>query len=289
MPMHEIELFTPTVQDTPALGRICFEAFRTVSEGHGFERPFPDPGTAARVLQLALGLPGAFGVAARVDGRLAGSNFLILTDGVAGVGPITVDPALQSRGVGRRLMQAALDYCAQRGTERVRLLQDAYNTASISLYASLGFDIREPIAVLKAGPAGARDAAVRPAGTHDLAVLEALGVRFYRLSRRHELAAWMERGFPVLVREVDARIRGYLVPGKLGHGVAETETDALALISQIPHWALPGWDYCFCPLRNSSLYRATLRLGCRLDSVMTLMTLGPYEEPAPVWLPSIAF
>ncbi len=140
--MQYIELSRPAAQDAPKLGRICFEAFRAVSEGHGFERPFPDPETAARVLQLILDLPGSFGVAARVDGRLVGSNFLLLTDGVAGVGPITVDPAIQGRGVGRRLMQAVLDYAAQRGVERVRLLQDACNTVSLSLYASLGFDRR---------------------------------------------------------------------------------------------------------------------------------------------------
>ena len=42
-------------------------------------------------------------------------------------------------------------------------------------------------------------------------------------------------------------------------------------------------------LRNTSLYRAALKSGCRLSKIMTLMTLGPYEEPSPVWMPSIAF
>jgi hypothetical protein len=91
------------------------------------------------------------------------------------------------------------------------------------------------------------------------------------------------------VREVQGRIRGYLVPGKLGHGVAETEADALSLIRQISRYAPAGMNNFFCPLRNTSLYRAALRSGCRLSKVMTLMTIGPYEEPMPVWMPSIAF
>jgi len=60
-----------------------------------------------------------------VDGRLAGSNFMLLTDRLAGLGPITVDPTYHGRGIGRRLMQAALDYAAQHGFKQVRLLQDS--------------------------------------------------------------------------------------------------------------------------------------------------------------------
>jgi GNAT superfamily N-acetyltransferase len=289
MHMHELELVRPGPQDVSELGRICFEAFRHVSEGHGFERDFPDAETAAKVIGLILGLPGSFGVAARNDGRLVGSNFMLLTDGVAGLGPITVDPAYHGRGIGRRLMESALDYARQHGFERVRLLQDSFNTTSLSLYASLGFDVREPIGIMTAPPAAGPDATVRPAGPDDLAVLGELGVRFYKVSRRNELAAWLGCGMAVLVREMQGRVRGYLAPGKVGHGVAETEADALALIGQVPRYAPPGMNDFFCPLRNTALYRAALRAGCRLAKVMTLMTVGPYEEPAPVWLPSIAY
>ena len=74
--MQDVELFTPGLEHTAELGRICFEAFRQVSEGHGFERDFPDAETAAKVIGLIQGLPGSFQVAARADGRLAGSNFM---------------------------------------------------------------------------------------------------------------------------------------------------------------------------------------------------------------------
>ena len=273
----------------PELGRICFEAFRYISDGHGFERDFPDAQTAAKVIGLILSLPGSFGVAARNGGRFVGSNFMLLTDGVAGLGPITVEPAFHGRGIGRRLMESALDYARQHGFERVRLMQDSFNTTSLSLYASLGFDVREPIGMMKAPPAAGPDASVRPAGPDDLPVLEELGMRFYKVSRLNELAAWLRCGMTVLVREVQGRIRGYLVPGKVGHGVAESEADAQTLIGQVGRYALPGLDVFFCPLRNTSLYRAVLRAGCRLTKVMTLMTLGPYEDPAPVWMPSIAY
>jgi GNAT superfamily N-acetyltransferase len=287
--MQDVELFRPGPEHTAELGRICFEAFRQVSQRHGYEHDFPDAETAARIIGLIQGLPGSFQVAARVAGRLAGSNFMMLTDEVAGLGPITVDPACQGKGIGRRLMQAALDYAAQQGFQQVRLSQDAYNTTSMSLYASLGFDVREPIGMMEAGPAAGPDSAVRRAQAGDLPALDGLCVRFYRTSRRNELAAWLERGFAVLVYEAQGRVRGYLAPGKVGHGVAETEAVALALITQIRRHVPSGSDAFFCPLRNTSLYRAALQSGGRLSKVMTLMTLGPYAEPSPVWLPSIAY
>jgi hypothetical protein len=54
----------------------------------------PDVETAVKVVGLIRSRPKSFGVAARVDGRLAGSNFMLFTNPVAGVGPITIDPAI---------------------------------------------------------------------------------------------------------------------------------------------------------------------------------------------------
>ncbi len=287
--MPDVELLQPEPPHLPELGRICFEAFRHVSEHHGFERDFPDADTATRVLHLLLTLRPSWGVAARVEGRIVGSNFLLLTDEVAAPGPITIDPAFHGRGIGRRMMLAALDHARQQGFAHVRLLQDSYNLASLSLYASLGFDVREPVGVMITTVAAAPDDTVRLATPADLPALEDLCVRHYRVSRRNEVAAWLQAGLPTLVREGRGRIGGYLVPGKLGHGVAETEADAIALIAQISRHTPPALASFFCPMRNTSLYRAALQAGCRLSKVMTLMAIGPYEEPEGVWMPSVAY
>lgn len=284
-----IELFKPEPHHVPELGRIGFEAFRSIHDRHGFPRDFPDVETAVKVIGLISGLPSVFGVAARAGGQLVGSNFLLFTDPVAGVGPITVDPGFQGRGLGRKLMQAVLDHAAQRGVERVRLLQDSFNTTSLSLYASLGFDVREPVGVMRAPPATETDPAIRLASTADGPVLDELCQRLYKVSRHGEMAEWSRHGFPILVREMGGRARGYLMPGMLGHGVAETEADALALFAQVSRHAPPGMDLFFLPLRQTSLYRAALHSGCRLVKVMTLMTRGPYEAPESVWLPSILY
>jgi hypothetical protein len=158
-------------------------------------------------------------------------------------------------------MQAVLDHVAHRGIERVRLMQDSFNTASLSLYASLGFDVREPIGVMRTPPPAATDSTIRLATATDEPALDELGRRFYKVSRRGEVAEWSSHGIPTLVREVDGRVRGYLLPGMLGHGVAETEADALALIAQISRHAPPGMDLFFLPLRQTSLYRSAPAAG----------------------------
>lgn len=284
-----IELVKPEPHHLPELGRICFEAFRSIHDRHAFPRDFPDVETATKVVGLLSGHPDVFGVAARVEGRLAGSNFVFLADDVGGIGPISIDPNLQGRGLGRRLMQAVVDHAAQRGVQRVRLLQDSFNTASFSLYASLDFDVREPIGVLRAPPAAEADPTVRAAVAADFPKLSELSEQLYKVNRSGEMKSWFERGVAPLVREVNGQLRGYLTPGMLGHGVAQSEADALAMVGQISKHAPPGMDLFFVPLRLTSFYRGALRSGCRLVKIMTLMTRGTYVEPEKIWMPSILY
>ena len=74
-----------------------------------------------------------------IDGK-SGSNFLLRPDEVGAVGPVSVDPGLQAKGLGRALMEDVLRHARDSGTGKVRLMQDAFNAVSLSLYASLGFD-----------------------------------------------------------------------------------------------------------------------------------------------------
>jgi GNAT superfamily N-acetyltransferase len=101
-------------EDAEACGRICYEAFRAIAEHHGFPPDFPAPETAIGVIADLLAHPSFHGVVAEHDGVILGSNFLDERCQVAGLGPITVDPAAQDAQVGRRLMLALLDRARER-------------------------------------------------------------------------------------------------------------------------------------------------------------------------------
>jgi ribosomal protein S18 acetylase RimI-like enzyme len=284
-----LQLVQATPEHVSELGRICYEAFKDIADRHNFPPDFPNAQHARFVLGMLVSRPDFYGVAALVDGEVAGSNFLSLTDEVAGVGPITVDCAFQGHNIGRKLMQAVIDYARDHNIERVRLLQDGFNMLSISLYASLGFDTKHAVAFMRLAPAGKPDPSVRPVEPRDLDALDALCRRNYKSSRRNELASALQAGFTPFTRQRDGRLTGYLIPGIFGHGVAETDADAIAIASQAARAVTPDRAYCCCPLDEGSTFRAFLQAGCRTIKIMNLMALGPYEQPDTVWLPSVLY
>jgi len=288
-----LELVPIQSQHIPEAGRIFYEAFYQISTSHGFQPDVPGVEVAIHFMDLMSSRPGFYGVVALLDGRPVGSNFLWLMDAVAGIGPITVDPASQGHGVGRALMTEVLRYAESNGIRQVRLMQDAYNTTSLSLYASLGFDAQAEVAEMQYTPEATETAKVGEAGVRAIAASDAeattaLCTRLYRTGRRNELAAIGEMGSPTFVRERDGRIAGYLAPGIIGHGVAESEEDALVLVHEAARIQSARIRF-FCPLSEASLFRQMLRAGCRVRKVMTLMSIGPYEEPDVVWMPSVIY
>ena len=76
---------------------------------------------------------------------MVGSNFLDERCPIAGLGPITVDPAAQDAGVGRLLVRDVLDRAESQGAAGIRLVQAAYHGRSMALYTKLGFAVREPL------------------------------------------------------------------------------------------------------------------------------------------------
>ncbi|MCT4559035.1 MAG: GNAT family N-acetyltransferase [Pelagimonas sp.] len=69
------------------------------------------------------------------------------------IGPLYVAPSAQKQGVGKALMQRALDQLAQAGLLQVELTVDADNAPAVTLYQSLGFITfgRRPRSVLVDG------------------------------------------------------------------------------------------------------------------------------------------
>lgn len=288
LPKPEIQLAPADSQHVPELGRICYEAFKDIAESHGFPPDFPSAEFAGKVIGMLVSRRDFYSVAALVNGRPVGSNFLSLSDPAAGVGPITVDRSAQGKGIGRALMQDVIDYARRNNIQKVRLLQDAYNMGSLSLYASLGFGVKEAAALMQSAP-GEPDGTVRPVVEGDLAAMDELSRRIYKTSRRNEAAAALHGGFSTLLRERAGRIAGYYIPGVFGHGVAETEEDALAMIGESARLLPPEAARFFCPLSQADFYRKALKAGCRAIKVMNLMALGPYEAPEKIWMPSVLY
>jgi GNAT superfamily N-acetyltransferase len=139
--------------DAEACAQILFDAFGDIHDHHRFRRDFPALEAAAGMMGMWIPHPQVWGVVGEIDGRVVGSNFLDERDPIRGVGPITVDPAGQNAGVGRRLMSAVLE--RGRDARGIRLVQDGFHMRSLSLYTSLGFEVTTSCVLMEGQPRGA--------------------------------------------------------------------------------------------------------------------------------------
>ena len=277
-----------TPADAGECGRICYEAFRTIADRHGFPPDVPSVGVAEGFVGSLLVRGDVYSVVAERDGRIVGSNFLWESAPVSGVGPITVDPTVQDAAVGRRLMQDVLSRARETRAPGVRLVQAAYHCRSLSLYAKLGFVVREPLANLQ-GPAlglSIPGRQVRAALGRDLEACNRLCRAVHGHEREGELRAAVVQGTASVV-EHDGRISGYTTGlGFFGYSVGETNDDLQALIGAATEFAGPG---LLVPMPNAPLFAWCLAHGLRVVQPLTLMSLGLYNEPAGAFLPSILY
>lgn len=278
-------------EDVETCGRICYEAFKTVAERHNFRPDFPAPEATIQLAQAFFASPQVFGVVAESEGRIVGSNYLWEYDAIRAVGPITVDPSVQAKGTGRQLMQAVIE--RGKGSAGIRLVQDSFNTVSLSLYASLGFDVKEPLMLMEGElkgdvPAGLE---VRQIKEDDFTGCAELCRKAHGFERTGEL-----RNTPpflnsfVAVRE--GRVAAYASAPHfwaLNHAVAESEEDMHALLLGAGNLS-DGQPLSFLlPTRQTNLLRWCLQQGMRAIKPMTLMVMGEYQEPRSCYLPSVGY
>jgi GNAT superfamily N-acetyltransferase len=275
--------------DAEACAQILFDAFAGIHDHHRFPRDFPVLDAAVGMMAMWVPHPAVWGVVAEIDGRIVGSNFLDERDPIRGVGPITVAPDGQNSGVGRKLMEAVIE--RGEGAPGIRLMQDAFNMRSLSLYESLGFDVMEPAAVMTGKPRSGLPLGVdvRPLEEDDLDECEALCKKVHGFERTNDLRDSIQAFAPyVAVR--DGRIAAYastVTFWPFNHGVAESEDDMRALL-QGAAAAVEEPLALLVPLR-SGLFRWGLEEGLRLVKPMNLMAVGEYHEPRGSWFPSVLY
>ena len=284
----DVHLRKADAADAARLGEICYRAFKAIAEAHNFPPDFPSPDAAAALLAGYISHERIFGVVAEIDGRIVGSNFLDERNPIAGLGPITIDPAVQNHGAGRALMHAVLRRSQERGAAGIRLVQAGYHNRTLALYLKLGFEAREQLACMQGAAVGKAVAGhvVRPAADTDLPACNRLCLRVHGHERGGELADAIAQGTARVV-ESGRRITGYATcVAFFGHAVGESDDDLKALIGAAQSFPGPGF---LVPTRNGELMRWCLGQDLRITQTMTLMTIGPYNRPDGSWLPSVNF
>jgi predicted N-acetyltransferase YhbS len=276
-------------EDAEMLGRICYDAFGAIANLHNFTPDFPNAEVATGLMKTMIGSARSFGVVAEADGEIIGSNFMSVDDAIFGIGPITIDPKRQNEGAGKALMRAVLAHAEEKRAAGVRLVQAGYHTRSLSLYAKLGFEVREHLSCLQGRAIGERieGYVARAATPADADAANALCRRVHGHDRAAEVAQAFANGATAKVVERQGRLTGYTTNiAFFGHTVGETTDDVMALIGAADAFDGPGF---LVPSRNGALLRWCLARGLKITQPLTLMTIGLYNEPADAWLPSVLY
>lgn len=284
----DFRLRQATAADVEVCGRIFYEAFATINRSHNFPPELPSLEVAMDVIGMLFSHPEFYCVVAESGGRIIGSNCLDERSAISGLGPVSVDPGAQNRGVGRALMSAMLDRVRKKSGAGLRLLQSTFHNRSLSLYAKLGFEVREPMSVMQAQLLDPviEGCEVRSATMADLDRCNQLCELVHGHNRAGELRDGISHGTAVVV-ERHGRITGYASGfGYFGHAVAEANLDLKALISGAKNVGGPG---IIVPTRNAELFRWCLCHGMRVLQPLTLMTIGLYNDPRGSYLPSILY
>jgi len=287
-----IQIRPMKLEDVETCGRICYEAFKDISERHNFRPDFTSAQAGIDLMRMLVDSPHSFSVVAERDGEVIGSNHLVEYDAIRAVGPITVDPAVQAKGAGRMLMEAVIE--RGQGSAGIRLVQDSFNTASLSLYASLGFDAKEPLALIEGELKGdlPPDVTVRAIEEQDYEACAELCRKTHGFDRLNELKN-MPPFLTSFVALRDGRLTAYASAPHfwpLNHAVAETEEDMQSLLLGAAGNLSPDRPMSFIlPTRQTSLFRWCLKQGMRVIKPMTLMAMGEYHEPRGCYLPSVGY
>ena len=286
--MDDLKLRPGTPEDAGTCGRICYEAFSALAQHHQFASDFPTAEVGAGLLSMLLGHPGFYSVVAELNGSIVGSNFLDERSTIAGVGPITVDPKVQDRRIGRALMQDVLRRANERAVPGIRLHQATYHNRSLALYAKLGFQVRDLLACMQGSPPrgeipGYRTRRATPA---DIEACSSVCRRVHGHDRAGEVADAVAQG-TALVVEHDERISGYATDlAFFSHAVGESNEDLKAMIMAADAFGGPG---ILVPTTNAELFRWCLERDLRVVQPMSLMTIGLYTQPQGAYLPSVLY
>jgi GNAT superfamily N-acetyltransferase len=287
-----------TIDDADKVGKII-EAFSAIANKHGFPPDFSSIDTGRSLASSLLSNPRFYSVVAEDSGsdsedkdRVVGNNFLDERSNiVAGVGLLTIDPKYQNKGTGRQLMINVLDRAKNRNFPAIRLLQASYHSRSLALYATLGFEVREPISNLQGKPIqeAIPGRSVRTATESDIESCNVICKAVHGHDRNGELQDSIKQGSAKVVLHGD-KITGYTCGLTFfNHSVGLTNDDLKALISSATDDDSYGGPGILIPTRNTQLFCWCLNNGLRLVQQLTLMTIGLYNEPAGSYMPSILY
>lgn len=273
-----------TKWDINPVGEILYEAFSSGASKHGYA-PKMDRVEVGKSWAWAMLRYGSNELLiAEVENRIAGICCLSPRGDLGGVGPVVVNPSFQGYRIGSQLMDALLERAENQ--QSLRLIQEAFNPASFSLFYSHNFMpvaslldlIRDEVIKHKFD----RCSYVSELNAKDLDDIYIYDSPRSKSDRRKDLEYYAKWG-KIFVYRDKLQIRGYLVclPGsasvQLGPLLAEGEEEAKHLFK----YALEVFEGRPCQTRLMArdylLVKTLIEFGFKVYCLDNLMVRGTWR------------
>lgn len=272
-----------TEADVEECAQAMYAAFLTIGKRHHFPSYFTDLDHAKSAAHRLTTNDHTYGLVAESEGRIVGSAFMNEARPIRAIGPVSVHPDFQGRGIGHRLMDVLLDRANT--APSVRLTQDAFNTSSLGLYTSLGFNTVESLALvhgkLKSQPP--TDFEFRPIFKTDYEECVALCQKvagFDRVPSNPTDMYCVLRNNQITAYTVDLSTDGYTL--------STSKEDICALILHIAAIKSGSLEFLI-PHSYPDLIRWCLSEGLRITKPLNLMVKGNYQKPKGTYLPNFLY
>ncbi|MBT3603306.1 MAG: GNAT family N-acetyltransferase [Candidatus Latescibacteria bacterium] len=274
----------PAVEkDIEACAKAMYTAFITVDKQHGFPSYFTDFNHAKDAAKSLITNPHGYGIVATENNRVIASAFINEKRPTRAIGPVSVHPDFQGKGIGRKLMENLLERAQD--APSIRLTQDAFNTTSLSLYTSFGFALVESLVwiegkfkntptnvpvihpIQEENRNGCIELCQNVAGIHR--VPDNLTDTHCRIQNEH--------------------ITAYTVGLSTdGYTFAETENEMRALMLGMAAQKM-GTLSCLMPTQYTDLLLWCLSEGFKIKKPLNLMVKGAYQKPNGFYFPNLLY
>lgn len=290
---------TMKIEETEETGKIIVESFNDVFVKHGLPAPFQS-WQAGRGLAYGYARHDPEGcLIATENGKIIGSGFIHLRGETASIGPVSVSPEHQSRGVGRIIMEALMEIGSKASS--IRLIQDSFNTLSFSLYTKLGFQVHDVVlSLLLREPGDFRTPSPDPEGNSqsereirlvkktDLPGILALDKQVMGYDRTKDFTLLINEGVGLINKsrhsdQIDSYIFCYLYRENnlfIGPGVAFNMDYLFNLLAELIKRNAGAWMRVKIFAGQSDMPRFLLDSGFKIIGIGAFMVKGNYERSA---------
>ena len=224
---------------------------------------------------------------AESDGRVIGVSLALRRGELWGLSLLAVDPAAQSRGVGRALLDAALTYA---DPSAPAVILSSRDPRAMHRYASAGFDLHPQMQAtgrIERSRLRCDGSTVREAGPEDYALADAVdvAVRGAPRGQDHELLA--SRGVMFVTERGPQRGYAHVHDGRVRAIAATDEETAVALLwHSLAHTADIGADATVEHMAGNQQWA----IRTVVEAGLSLAPSGPafwrQGTPPPAYLPS---